>query len=213
MLDKTIPHIAVLMENNRPDIFPDCPLADGFSFVTWRPGLEDAWSLLQFASGQMESLDQARQLFAREFMARPELLPVQCYFVQNEVTGEYVATTSLWPGDHFGQSLPRIHWVTVRADHQGLGLAKALMTRAMQCHQEQNYGDYLYLTSQTWSYKALNIYARFGFTPYLGPEPPAWPKKTADFTADSRRAWRLIKQKLGARITPFLLEHLLQAGL
>lgn len=212
MLDKTVEYIGVLMENSQPDVFPDYRLAGGFSFVTWQPGLEEDWSRLQHESGQLESLAAARKLFATEFMTRPELLPRQCYFVRDDRSGELVATTSLWPGDHFGQSLQRIHWVTVRTDYQGQGLAKALMTKGMQCFNETGYGSYTYLTSQTWSYKALNLYAHFGFTPYFGPKPVNWHKKTEDFTADTKRAWQLVRQKLGDRIEPGLLQEILQAG-
>ena len=53
----------------------------------------------------------------------------------------------------------------------------------------------IYLTSQTWSYKALNIYRQFGFKPYIGPQPSGWKPSTDDFEQETREAWDLIEKK------------------
>ena len=70
------------------------------------------------------------------------------------------------------------------------------MTRLLERYAELGWQDDIYLTSQTWSYKAINIYAKFGFRPYLGEKPANW--VCGDFAAENARAWCLIREKIQA---------------
>lgn len=56
------------------------------------------------------------------------------------------------------------------------------------------YRDFLYLVTQTWSYKAIRLYEKFGFLPYKGPKPVNW--KSDDFDAENLRAWNIIEEKI-----------------
>ena len=142
MLDKTIPFAAVLMTKHAIGVFLRLALPAVYRFCLYRAGLEQDWASLQ------------------AFLKDRELASRQCLFVIDENSDDVVATASLWYGDHFGERHARIHWVTVATSHQGRGLAKALLSHLLEQHREQS-SDWLYLTTQTWSYKAIGLYRRF----------------------------------------------------
>lgn len=87
----------------------------------------------------------------------------------------------------------RVHWVAVNEEHQNKGIAKALITKILDIYHELGYKDYIYLTTQTWSYAAINIYLGFGFKPYLGEQLP-W--KSYNFVEENKNAWALIFEKI-----------------
>ena len=147
-----------------------------------------------FSLGQTECLQEAHDIFRAEFLAKPELLQTQCLFVL-DAGSAVAATASLWVGNHFGRELLRIHWVACAGEYQGRGLAKALMTKLLDTARALDYRDMLYLTSQTWSYKALGLYARFGFAPYLDERPVNWKPQSGDFARETQEAWAIIKSK------------------
>ena len=105
-----------------------------------------------------------------------------------------MATASLWNGDTFGETRHRIHWVAVHPDYHGKGLAKALLTQLMTLYNELGFKGDLYLVTQTWSYKAINIYENFGFAPYQGMKPANWYGE--DYETMNDKAWELIHQKI-----------------
>ena len=193
MIDKSLPYIGVLMTKTDIASYPHFDLPEGFSFSFYQPGYEDAWAELMLSVDQTDTLQEAKDIFRSEFLAQPELLPTQCLFALDE-HNRVAATGSIWPGEHFGRELLRIHWVACAPEHQGKGLVKALMTKLMDITNALRYQDLLYLTSQTWSYKALGLYARFGFMPYKGEKPVNWQAK--NFNKQTQTAWALIDKKL-----------------
>ena len=180
------------------DPYPRFALPEGFRFSGYQPGYEEAWAKLMFELGQTDSQQEAQEIFRTEFLSRPELLQRQCLFVL-DAKNTAAATASIWPGNHFGRELLRIHWVACVEEYQGRGLAKALLTELMDTARALNYQDTLYLTSQTWSYKALHLYAKFGFEPYQGERPVNWKSQSGDFAKDTQDAWNLIQAKINQR--------------
>jgi predicted GNAT family acetyltransferase len=151
MLDKTIPHMGVLMVLEQAAKYPIYSLPDGYTFELYQDGYENSWAKMQYLNGQIDSFEEAQMCFDNEFKSRINEVRQNMFFVKAP-SGQLVATASIWDGKHFGETKPRIHWVSVNADQQGKGLAKALMTRVMDRHMEMDQGNFLYLTSQTWSY-------------------------------------------------------------
>ncbi|MDD5190473.1 MAG: GNAT family N-acetyltransferase [Dehalococcoidales bacterium] len=195
MLDKSIPHLGVLMEKLDTGKYPNYGLPSGFTFVRYEAGFEHAWSQLQYGLGQTNSLSEAEQIFQDEFLSNPEALLKKCVFVQDSI-GNIVASASLWRGNHFGKELQRVHWVGVLEQHQGKGIAKALLTRIFDIYRGMGFSDYIYLTSQTWSYPAINIYLSFGFKPYLGEKPLNWKSDDVTFDDEKTKAWTMILSKI-----------------
>ena len=74
------------------------------------------------------------------------------------------------------------------------------------CIRDRGYAGYVYLTSQTWSYQALSLYAGFGFRPYFGEKPENWlsvnlasqDREPWDYEAKNREAWAMIREKIEA---------------
>ena len=197
MMDKSVPYIGVLMTCQTPAGYPRCPLPAGYSLRMYEPGMENDWAALQVSVEHMDSAEKALEHFRSEFGADPETLKNRAAFVFAP-DGKLAASAILWYGNHFGRTLARVHWGAVAPEEQGKGLCKALMTGLMDLYHKFGLAGGLYLTSQTWSYKALNIYRQFGFKPYIGPKPAGWTPTTDDYEQETREAWDLIEKKLKA---------------
>lgn len=195
MLDKSIPHIGVIMVKNPQKNYPNYKLPQGYTFELFKDGDENTWCNMQLETGQFESLSEALEYFSEEFSNRLEEAQKSIYFVKSP-DEKYVATATLWDGMHFGMKQKRIHWVSVNQAEQGKGLAKALMTKLMDAYSEDRAAIFLYLTSQTWSYKALNLYREFGFDAYRGEKPFKWSGTEEDFKVETDLAWKMIEEKI-----------------
>jgi len=192
MLDKTVPFYGVLMIKSDTKNYPCFNLPDGYEFSGYHAGFETAWAEMMFALEQTDTLAQAEEIFKYEFLSDAELLKKQCLFILDN-DKNIAATASLWHGAHFGQTLPRLHWVATKPEYQGKGLMKAMISRLFDIHNELGYRDFIYLTTQTWSYKAINIYEKFGFKPYLGAKPTNW---ISDDFNHNNLAWNIISNKI-----------------
>ena len=184
--------IKVLMEKNNPSEYPKFDLPEGFSLVKYKDGYEKDWAKIQTDLEQFESIDEALKCFKDTFLDVTDDVYRKCFFIQNKY-GENIATASIWNGNHFGKTLQRIHWVAVSKEYQGLGLAKSLVSAALDVFNELGFKDYIYLTSQVSSYKALNIYSKFGFTPYTDKMPINWGMDEKEFEKETKYAWKQIK--------------------
>lgn len=193
MIDRTIPYVPLIMRKSDPENFPVFPLPQGYSFDTWHPGLEEAWCQIQCSADHIENEEKAREIFKKEFLGRPEDAAKRCFYIFAP-DGSPAGAGALWVGDLFGEPLCHVHWIAVAEEHQGKGLAKALITRLMQCYHELAQTGDIYLESQTWSYAALSIYDKFGFRPYLGPRPENCDDE--DFEAEQQRGWEIVRQKI-----------------
>ncbi|HPT85842.1 MAG TPA: GNAT family N-acetyltransferase [Bacillota bacterium] len=204
MLDKTVPFGAVIMVKCDASSYPRFTLPDGYTLLHYTPGREREWAKIMASVGEAESEEAGLELFYRTFSDHPELLGSRNLFVA-DTSGRAVATASLWEGGLFGVPLPRVHWVACMPGHQGKGLVKALLSSMLDMHNKLALGKVIYLTTQTWSYRAIGLYKKFGFEPYLGPKPASWTvhcKKALSeeldlaYTEENRRAWAIIDGKI-----------------
>lgn len=201
MDSSSLPHIGVLMEKTDIHLYPRYALPDGYHFSAYRPDLDEAWASLQYAVGQTDTLQEAREIFADEFARYPDMLRQRMLFVLKE-NGELVGSCAIWLGYHFGRELQRVHWVAVAPAQQGRGIAKAMLTHLLDGYQQLHPNGYLYLTTQTWSYPAIGLYLQFGFRPYLGKKPVNWRAVNLlsgepwDYQTKTQEAWRMIGEKL-----------------
>lgn len=225
-LDKSIQHIGVLMEKFDTSIYPIYQLPLGYKFISYQKGIEKEWAKLQFATGQVDTILEAETAFQKEFLNgknmnwnKKEYVPLltnerksspfykeihkkMVFIIDSK--GELVATGCIWNGSIFGDDRIRLHWIAVSPNHQGKGLAKALVTRLLELYNEFDYSGYLYLTSQTWSYRALNIYMKFGFKPYFGEKPKNWLAVNLtsgnfepwNYEEKNKEAWEIIYNKI-----------------
>lgn len=124
----------------------------------------------------------ALKRFNKEFGNHVTEMEQRCIFIENEQR-EVVGTTTAWYGNlgDDTQMMGRIHWVGIIPAYQGKKLSKPLLSAAMNILAL--YHDKAYLTSQTISYKAINMYLEFGFKP-------------VQLDENYHKAWQLLAQKL-----------------
>lgn len=225
-IDRTLPHIGIIMEKHDTQQYPKFDLPAGFSFAKFRTGFERQWMELQYEVEEVDSIKEAEDLFYREFLMGKstdwingngtvnESVEIHQFpffdemcrrmvFVIND-KAQVVGTGALWKGDIFGEEFQRIHFVAVKPEYQGLGISKAIITQLLNLYHDLGYQHYIYLTSQTWSYKAIHIYKKFGFKPYLGEKPINWISVNLtsgnfepwDYEAKNREAWEMINCKI-----------------
>ncbi len=120
-------------------------------------------------------------LFRDAFGDDLEAIGWRCFIVTDS-KGLGVGTISAWYDRDFrGQEVGRIHWLAVRPRCQGLGLAKAALTYAMNCLAELHRCCYLVTSGERIA--AIKLYLDFGFEPDLTP-------------ANARGVWNEVRNRL-----------------
>jgi len=160
----------------------DMPLPKGYYFVNYRDNNDQlVWADIEMAAGEFSTVDKALEKFKREFGDHKEELQSRCYFLYSP-DGEPVGTATGWFDNLFNrQEYGRLHYVAIKPEYQGKHLAKPLVAMALKRIQQSH--DKAYLTSQTTSWKAINMYLDFGFRPLY-------------FSEDCKEAWKLLEEKL-----------------
>ena len=193
-MDKSVPYIGVIMEKTDTSAYPKYELPAGFSFIKYKPGMGKQWAALNYEVDHVESLEEGEVIFKEEYQGCDlKTLEEKLVLVADE-NNNLAGVGSVWDGDLFGKTQQRLHWIAVSSQYQNKGIAKAVISKSLDIYNNLGYGGYIYLTSQTWSYKALNIYGRFGFKPYMGEKPLNWDED--DYEAKNIMAWNIINQKL-----------------
>jgi ribosomal protein S18 acetylase RimI-like enzyme len=111
-------------------------------------------------------------------------LPGRMLFLEHESVGP-IGTTTAWDGEFGGEMRGRIHWVGIVPAFQGQGLSKPLLSAALT-RLTLNYRR-AYLTTETTSYRGINLYLSFGFMPYVT-------------NNRDREGWAIVEEILGRTI-------------
>jgi GNAT superfamily N-acetyltransferase len=142
--------------------YPDFSLPPGYQFRNYRDGDAGTWTDLHTAAEPY--IDITPDLFLREFGSAQDALPDRMFFVETAAGQPIGSITAWWEKDRFGPAeRGRIHWVIVHPDHQGRGIAKAMMTRAM-CRLRRSHHRAMLGTSSA-RIAAIKVYLEFGFRP------------------------------------------------
>ena len=138
------------------------PLPEGYHIRLCRPKEREVWEKL--------NLDDPRypqymaQYFDRVYGERQEEFFQRCTFVCDE-EDRPVATCFLWRA--YGGRLPTLHWFKVLPQLEGRGLGRALLTHLLK---DLGPGDLpLYLHTHPHCFRAVGLYADFGFRLLEGP--------------------------------------------
>ena len=176
------------LKMKRADLYsiPKYELPEGFKIRFFEIGEEHIWARVETAVDEFTEEAAALVHFGKEFGPFPDEMTRRCLFLENRA-GEVIGTTTAWYGILEGeqQVTGRIHWVGVVPEYQGKKLSKPLLAKAMQVLAK--YHDSAYLTSQTTSYQAVNMYLNFGFEPYVTNETDI-------------EAWQLLEEVLNRKI-------------
>lgn len=166
---------------------PEFALPQGYALRFATPEDGQNWALVEAESGEFGgNVQKAHQHFMMEFAPHPEELSRRMIFLQTDA-GEPVGTASAWyKEDWDGKGAwGRLHFVAIRQAWQGRGLALPLVAEAMRTLKK--YHDRAYLDSQTSSWRALNLYKKFGFVPHIT-------------TPEQKRGWALVEEKLRSSV-------------
>ncbi|MCX7772751.1 MAG: GNAT family N-acetyltransferase [Clostridia bacterium] len=188
MLDKTLPYYNIIMKRYGGTAIPAYVLPDGYSFTSFREGDEKDWAEIMVSVGEFDDIQEARDYFEKEYLPYTRELQKRSFFIENQ-NSEKVGTLTNWWNYTDVRRDPSMHWVGVKPECQGLGLGKALilegMKRMIAIEGDRDY----FLHTQTWSYKAINIYIKAGYRIIKD-------EAFADYTNDYEKALEVIKDKL-----------------
>jgi len=173
MLDKSIPYAKLMMVRKAGTPIPVFPLPDGFKYVFFEDGDDVDWARIETSVDEFNSEFAALLRFKEDFIPYTDELYRRLLFIETE-DGKKIATANAWWSFVDYERRAWLHWVSVEAGYQGLGLGKAIVSRITQLLEEIEGDVDFYLSTQTWSYKAIDIYKKCGYEPtnekklYLG---------------------------------------------
>lgn len=120
-------------------------------------------------------------LFMEQFGHDPAAVPQRCFLLVGP-DGSAQGTISAWYDRNFkGGEWGRIHWVAVKKASQGKGLARAMMSFAMQELKKRH--TRAELDTSTGRVGAIKVYLDFGFVPDMD-------------APHAAQAWAAFRQKL-----------------
>lgn len=171
--------IQVRMNRSHLQRVPQFFFKDGFDIRPFRPGDEQTW-LRVWKEADAPSVNE--KTFGQEFGRFVEKCPRRMLFV-TAPGGREVGTIASWFSTRPGVPWGVIHWVAVSKDYQGKGLAKPMMTAAMNRMWDLGHRR-AYLITQTPRTGAIKLYLDFGFVPDL------------THHDNARKAWEMVNKVL-----------------
>lgn len=67
-LDRSLPHIGVIMEKYDTESYPKFDLPKGYNFAKYKQGYEKQWAKLQYEVEETDTLEEAELAFKCEFL-------------------------------------------------------------------------------------------------------------------------------------------------
>lgn len=169
----------IMLRRNMEEI-PKLQLPTGFYFKPMY--LEDV-SIWTDIWRELESSDIIKdELFQKEFGTNWDIIKERCFLIFDK-EGRSGGTISAWFDNSFKEdgAWGRIHWVALRKAYQGQGLAKPMLSMAMNIIAK-NYSK-CYLVTQYYRIPAIKLYFSFGFVPYIN-------------TKKARIAWNIVAKEI-----------------
>jgi len=157
--------LPLVMLRSGKEYIPQYELRDGFYIKKFEKGQEKDWADLEYSVGEFGSKEEALRHFFKEFGSRTDLFCQRCFFLYNR-RGEVVGTATAWEDSDFFHTLTgRMHWLSIRPDYQGRGLARPLITAVL--NEIIKHRDIIYLTTLPVNFPAIKLYLDFGFFPFM----------------------------------------------
>jgi ribosomal protein S18 acetylase RimI-like enzyme len=165
MLDKSLPYFDVIMRlpgGAGARALPALP--DGFIYRRYAPGDGAAWCQTETDVREFDDAAQAGDYFRREFAPYPKELAARMVFVVTPDGVPVANAAAWWRQDAALGRVASLHWVAVRPPWQGLGLGRAVTCMALSLFAQNGQADEdVWLTTQTWSHRAIDLYLSLGF--------------------------------------------------
>lgn len=179
--DSRIRYYELLLQRDRLDDLPNYPLPEGYRFVMYRPGDRDSWIAIEQSAKELHSTAQGLEVWARYFGWNESELPERMVFIETEA-GEKVATATAY-FDIYGRDQSGagwLHWVAVRREDQGRGLARPLIAYTLRLLRSLGSAR-AKIPTQTTTWVACRLYLDFGFVPI------------PENAVHSRDGWRIMR--------------------
>lgn len=164
MLDKSIPHHTVIMCMPKGTQMPQVPiLPEGYAYTMYQTGDDIAWAALETSVDEFSAEDKANQYFLDIFAPHPKMLAERMVFITDSA-GKHVATSTAWIGTTVeGEEFAQLHWVSVHPAYQRKGLGRAAVCKTLSIFKEIGPSGPVWLSTQTWSHPAIQLYLSLGF--------------------------------------------------
>jgi GNAT superfamily N-acetyltransferase len=165
----------------RPNLYdiPQFALPAGYVVRLYEPGDEKTWVEINAAADAYSVITLEK--FKHEFGEEMEELKRRCFFLR-EPGGRDVGTVTAWFNRRYhGRDAGRIHWVAILPEFRGRGLAKPMMSVAMNRLAE--FHACAYLSTGIARLVAIRVYLDFNFLPEI--------ESRADLDC-----WEIVRRKL-----------------
>ena len=202
-LDRRLKYYEIIMELSAEKEIPTYDLPEGYTFATYQDGDRDDWIAIEWSAKEFFCYADGIDAWGRYYAKYEHILPGRMFFVVAP-NGEKIATaTAFFDPKNPDDGKAWLHWVAVRRDHQGKGLARPIIAKALSRLRELGHGT-LYVPTQTTTWVAARLYMDFGFVP------------TAENAVESEFGYRILKTLTNhptlAGFEPVSLEEMLDSN-
>lgn len=180
-IDRRIKYYEFLLERDLDQI-PEYKLPEGYHFTFYQDGDRDAWIEIERSAKEFLNDEKALASWNRYYRNREEELRHRMVFLVTD-SGEKVGTATafydVFGNDDSGDGW--LHWVAIKSEYQGKGLAKPLVSYVLNVLKDLGYTR-AKIPTQTTTWVACKVYLDFGFMP------------TKENATESREGWHIIKR-------------------
>ncbi len=119
------------------------------------------------SAGEFDDYDRGLQIWDRFYGGKESELIHRMVFIEAK-DGEKIATASAYYDIHGRDQSGAgwLHWVAIKREYQGMGLAKPLISYTLNLLLDLGYSHAI-IQTQSISWLACRIYMNFGFKPTL----------------------------------------------
>ncbi|MBP1583978.1 MAG: GNAT family N-acetyltransferase [Victivallales bacterium] len=165
MLDKSLTYQGFIMKLRREKLqnltVPELPA--GYHYRLYRPGDDVHWARLEHLVNEFATFEAALDYFRHDYsLPFEDELCRRCAFVCTE-DDVPVATATAWFMESSLGHKSWLQWISTDPAHQGKGLGRGVIAKALSLYPEVGPESDIYLHTQTWSHKAIYLYHRIGF--------------------------------------------------
>jgi GNAT superfamily N-acetyltransferase len=156
-------NVSVWMIHRALQQAPSYTLPEGYRMRFFQAGDIEPWVRIQQAADRFQVPTAAS---FHHYMPDANRIAKRVLFM-TDPNGQDIGSITAWNDDQFlGHDAGLVHWVALIPETQGRGLAKPLMSAALQVMQAEGY-DEAWLETGSARLPALNLYLHFGFQPYV----------------------------------------------
>lgn len=158
-INRNIEYRNIIMRCDNP-FYLDNTNSSEFFIRNYKDSDVKHWARLEYLIDDFESEKAAAEYFNTKYANCSEIFD-RCFFAVDK-NGAVIGSCIAWYDELNGESVSSLHWLVVDTKYQDLGVGKALLNSVMKFYKSKDAFP-VYLHTQTWSYKAILLYDKFGF--------------------------------------------------